>query len=69
VLLSFHLGYLRRNSRRLTAGGHLTGGGVPAHHDFGVAALLEIRIEDRFSGRAPCLRYLGESAIIQKFIG
>jgi hypothetical protein len=27
--------------------------GVAAHHDIGVAALLEVRIEDRFAGRAP----------------
>ena len=35
----------------------------------GIAALLEVRIEDRFAGRAPArLRYLGESAISQKFV-
>jgi hypothetical protein len=33
--------------------GGISGGGVAAHHDVGVAALLEIRIEDRFAGRAP----------------
>ena len=33
--------------------GHLAGGGVAAHHDVGVAALLEVRIEDRLAGRAP----------------
>ena len=27
--------------------------GVAAHHDVGVAALLEVRIEDRLAGRAP----------------
>jgi hypothetical protein len=27
--------------------------GVAAHHDSDVAALLEVRIEDRFAGRAP----------------
>ena len=32
--------------------GHLTGGGVAAHHDVGLAALLEVRIEDRFAGDA-----------------
>jgi hypothetical protein len=26
---------------------------VAAHHDSNVAALLEVRIEDRFAGRAP----------------
>jgi hypothetical protein len=29
------------------------GTGVAPHHDVGLAALLEIRIEDRFAGRAP----------------
>ena len=33
--------------------GHLAGGGVAADHYVGVAALLEVRIEDRFAGRAP----------------
>jgi hypothetical protein len=32
--------------------GRLAGGGAAAHHDVGVAALLEVRIEDRFAGRA-----------------
>ena len=32
--------------------GHLAGGGVAAHYDVGIAALLEVRIEDRFAGRA-----------------
>ena len=32
---------------------HLAGRGVAAHHDVGIAALLEVRIEDRFAGRAP----------------
>jgi hypothetical protein len=32
--------------------GHLSGGGVAAYHDVGIAALLEVRIEDRFAGRA-----------------
>jgi hypothetical protein len=31
----------------------ISGGGVAAHHDVGVAALLEVRLEDRFAGRAP----------------
>ena len=31
--------------------GRISGGGVAAHHDVGVAALLEVRIEDRFAGR------------------
>jgi hypothetical protein len=36
-----------------------------AHRDVGVAALLEVRIEDRLAGRAPpSLEYLGESAIL-----
>ena len=39
--------------------------GVPAHYDVGVAALLEVRIEDRFAGRAPAPPgYLGESGIL-----
>jgi transposase len=33
--------------------GHLAGGGVAALHDVGVAALLEVRIEDRVAGRVP----------------
>jgi hypothetical protein len=33
----------------------ISGGGVAAHHDVGVAALLEVRIEDRLAGRAPRL--------------
>jgi hypothetical protein len=33
--------------------GHLAGGGVAAHHDVSMAALLEVRIEDRLAGRAP----------------
>jgi hypothetical protein len=33
--------------------GRISGDGVEAHHDVGVAALLEVRIEDRFAGRAP----------------
>jgi hypothetical protein len=33
--------------------GDVSGGEVAAHHDIGVAALLEVRIEDRFAGRAP----------------
>ena len=33
--------------------GRISGGGVAAHHDVGIAALLEVRIEDRFAGRAP----------------
>jgi hypothetical protein len=33
--------------------GRISGGGVAAHHDVGVAALLEVAIEDRFAGRAP----------------
>src|SRR5262245_15292788 len=45
--------------------GHLAGGRVAAHHDVGVAALLEVRIEDRLAGRAPAPpAYLGESAIL-----
>jgi hypothetical protein len=36
--------------------GHLAGGGVAADPDIGVAALLEVRIEERLAGRAPaCL--------------
>jgi hypothetical protein len=47
----------------------ISGGGVAAHHDVGVAALLEVRIEGRFAGHAPArLRYLGESAVSHKFI-
>src|SRR5918994_1725362 len=38
-------------------------------NDIGVAALLEVRIEDRVAGRAPArLPYLGESAVLQEFI-
>ena len=33
--------------------GRISGGGVAAHHDVGIAALLEVRIKDRFAGRAP----------------
>jgi hypothetical protein len=33
--------------------GRISGGGVAAHHDVGIAALLEVRIEDRFADRAP----------------
>jgi hypothetical protein len=33
--------------------GGVSGGGIAAHHDVGVAALLEVRIEDRAAGRAP----------------
>jgi hypothetical protein len=37
-------------------------GGVAVHHEVDVAALLEVRIEDRLAGRAPApLGYLGES--------
>jgi hypothetical protein len=32
--------------------GRISGGGVAAHHDVGIAALLEVRIEDRLAGRA-----------------
>jgi hypothetical protein len=36
---------------------------------FDVAALLEVRIEDRLADRAPArLRYLGESAVSHKLI-
>jgi hypothetical protein len=31
--------------------GRIAGGGVAAHHDVGIAALLEVRIEDRVAGR------------------
>jgi hypothetical protein len=49
--------------------GQVAGGWV-ATHDVDVDAPLEVRIEERFSDRAPPrLRYLGESAILQKFIG
>jgi hypothetical protein len=35
----------------------------------GIAALLEVRIEDRIAGRAPArLRYLGESGVVHYFI-
>ena len=33
--------------------GRISGGGVAAHHDVGIAALLEVWIEDRVAGRAP----------------
>jgi hypothetical protein len=33
--------------------GHISGDGVAAHHDVGIAALLEVRIEDCVAGRAP----------------
>jgi hypothetical protein len=43
----------------------LTGGGVVAHHDVCIAALLEVRIEDHFAGRAPApFGYPGESGIV-----
>jgi hypothetical protein len=39
--------------------------GVAAHYDVDVAALLEVRIEDRFAGRAPAPPgYLGESGVV-----
>ena len=41
--------------------GHLAGGGVGAHDDVGIAALLEVRIEDRFAGRAPARLQVPES--------
>ena len=42
--------------------GHLAGGGVAVHHDVGIAALLEVRIEERLAGRAPAQAvHLGES--------
>jgi hypothetical protein len=31
--------------------GHYPGGGVVAHHDDGIAALLKVRIEDRLARR------------------
>jgi hypothetical protein len=44
--------------------GDLAGGGVAAHHDVGIAALLEVRIEDRFAGRAPPrLRHLEDQGL------
>ena len=49
--------------------GRISAGGVAAHHGGGVAALLEVRIEDRSAGRAPPrLRYLGESIVFHKLI-
>jgi hypothetical protein len=39
--------------------------GITAHHDIDVAALLEVRIEDRLADRAPGrLGLPGESAIL-----
>jgi hypothetical protein len=44
--------------------GSSRGGGVAARDDLGVADLLEVRVEDRFAGRAPAPPvYLGESGI------
>jgi hypothetical protein len=41
--------------------GCISGGRVAAHHDVGIAALLEVRIEDCYAGRAPAPPgYLGE---------
>ena len=55
-----HQGSVRVRSTRTCSGG-----GIAAHHDVGIAALLEVRIEDRFAGRAPAPPgYLGESAIL-----
>jgi hypothetical protein len=49
--------------------GRISGGGVAAHHDVGIAALLKVRIEARLAGPAPArLRELGESAVLHKFI-
>jgi hypothetical protein len=49
--------------------GRIAGGGVAAHHDTDVAALLEVRIENRLARRAPTPPgYLGESGISHKFI-
>jgi hypothetical protein len=39
-----------QGSVRLRSARTCSGGGIAAYHDFGVAALLEVRIEDRFSG-------------------
>jgi hypothetical protein len=33
--------------------GRISGGGVAAHRDTGMAVLLEVGIKDRFAGRAP----------------
>jgi hypothetical protein len=33
--------------------GRISSDGLAAHHDVGIAALLEVRIEDRVAGRAP----------------
>ena len=42
---------------------------VAAHHDVDVAALLKVRIEDHFAGRAPArLRTLENSAVLHKVI-
>jgi hypothetical protein len=42
--------------------GGISGGWVAAHHEVGVAALLEVRIQERLAGGASArLRYLGES--------
>jgi hypothetical protein len=43
----------------------ISGGGVAVHHDVGIGALLEVRIEERLAGRTPAPRgYLGESTIL-----
>jgi hypothetical protein len=42
--------------------GRISGGGVAAHHDVGVAALLEVRIKDRVAGRAPARLLLEQMA-------
>jgi hypothetical protein len=50
--------------------GRISGGGVAAHRDTGMAVLLEVGIENRAADRAgSCsLRHLGESTVIHVFI-
>jgi hypothetical protein len=52
--------------------GRISGGGVAAHHDIGIAALIEVRIKDRFAGRAPArlpLQQLETVTVAPRFSG
>ena len=57
-----------RNSRttahsRVRSLGRISGGGVAAHHDSDVAALLKVRIKDRLTGRAPAQLGISENQL------
>jgi hypothetical protein len=46
-------GDIRSRTRGEREHGLPAGGGIAAHHDVGIAALLEVRFEDALAGRAP----------------